>query len=235
MLQLVPKGAKYSFGVDFSLSLDARALTRVADASYGAEEGDRRAAASALVSADMKGLIKKNIRYLKSCFVKNAADLRSQILTAGAEAANAAERRAALARALEDAELGTASVEGAARREAETGDARLGDGIADIARTAAAAAERRVAAAGATARAKELSPGVLAELAASISSLEAAQSAERQRMSDLIARCLLRVSEHKQATRAKLDAAAAAAITLKQRAVDQEVLRNSRLTAAIGF
>lgn len=61
MLQLVPKGAKYSFGVDFSLSLDPRALERVAAPAYGADEGDRRAAASALVGADMKGVIKKNM------------------------------------------------------------------------------------------------------------------------------------------------------------------------------
>ena len=61
MLQLVPKGAKYSFGVDFSLSLDTRALERVSAPNYGADEGDRRAAASALVGSDMKGVIKKNM------------------------------------------------------------------------------------------------------------------------------------------------------------------------------
>jgi hypothetical protein len=231
MLQLVPKGAKYSYGVDFSLSLDARALTRVADAAYGTDEGDRRAAASALVSADMKGVIKKNIRYLKTCFVKSAADLRGCILSAGTEATAASERRAALARALEDAELGTVSVEAAIRREAEAADARLAEGAADVARTAAAAAERRSAAVGAAARAKELSPGVLAELSASISSLEAAQAAERQRMSDLIARCLLRVSEYKQTTRAKLDAGAAAAIVAKKRAIEAEAARHTRLSA----
>ncbi len=232
MLQLVPKGAKYSFGVDFSLSLDVRALERVAAPAYGADEGDRRAAASALVGADMKGVIKKNIRYLKTCFVKNASDLRTGILGAATEAAEGGERRAALVRAIEDAEAATAALEATARREAEAGDARLAEGAAEIARCAVGCADRRAAAAAAAARAKELSPGVLAELAASIASLEASQLAERQRMSDLVARCLLRVSEHKQATRAKLDAAAAAVITAKNRMAAAEADREARLARA---
>jgi SMC interacting uncharacterized protein involved in chromosome segregation len=188
MLQLVPKGAKYSFGVDFSLSLDTRALERVAAPSYGSDEGDRRTAASALVGADMKGVIKKNIRYLKTCFVKNASDLRTSILSSTTEASECNERRATLVRCIEEMETSTAVLETTARREAEAGDARLAEGAAEIARCAANCTDRRSTAATAASRAKELSPAVLAELAASIASLEASQHAERQRMSDLIAR-----------------------------------------------
>ncbi len=235
----MPRGAKWSSNVDFTLRIDERALDAVgsgsgcSSSSSGGSGQDvaseRRALASGLLGADMKSVIKLNLRFLKTQLVKHQAAVKSSVGATGEEVAGAAEKRAALLRTVGEAEAALATLEAAARREAEAGDARLAEGAGALAGARGECAQRRSSAEEAAGSAGELSAGVLRELRASIASMEAAQRTERQRMSDLVARCLLRVSEHKQETRTRVDNAAAAVITAKNRVGVAEGERAGRM------
>lgn len=246
----MPRGAKWSAGVDFTLRLEESALERVTlggrsgsgsssgiGSSSGSEGeaalddgGERRAASNELLGGvDMKGVIKTNLRFLKTSLVKAAGGVRAGIAGAGEEVEGALSRREACLKALEAAMAGVAGAEAGLRREAEAGEVAAGAAAAaagEARKTAEAARERAM---GAASGAGELGPGVLVQLGASIDAMEGAQVGERQRLSDLVARCLLRVSEHKQGARTRLDGAAAAVIAAKQRVGCVEAEREARL------
>jgi len=232
-LQLVPRGAKWSSNVDFTLRLDESALDKVSLGLGGGVDlgSERRAASNALLGgADMKGVIKNNLRFLRTTLIKHQTMVRTSMASIAEEIERGCETKAQVLRGVGDAETAVASIEASARREAEAGDSKIAEASAAIAAARAVCDSKRQAADSAGSAAGELSPGVLADLEASISSMEVSQRAERQRLSDLVARCLLRVSEHKQSCRTRLDCAAAAVINTKQRVACVEAEREARIS-----
>ena len=182
----------------------------------------------------MKQGVKRGLRFLRTVITKTMTDARTGAGATAGEAAELGEKRAALGAAIADSELGSGALEAAARRESEALAARAAEGAARLEEAARARDAKRGAAATAATAAAALSPAVLAELSGSIAALEAGQRAERQRMSDCVAACLLKVSEHKQSSRVKLDAAAAALITAKNRLGAAAAEREARMVAGVG-
>jgi len=231
-LQIIPLGAKWSGGQDWGLRLDERALAErvAANPAYGLADGDRRAAAGALLGAeDFKGGQKAWLRKLKAGLASNADKARASIRRELEAIADAGERRGEATRAAEEAEAAAAQLEAAARREAEAGELRAREQAAELARCEAARDERRAQLEAARAQARELGPAVLGELAAAVRHLAAHQEREREAVKDAASRAALRVVEHVQRVRALLEHASAAGITARNRQSVAEAERDARI------
>lgn len=231
-LQLIPKGAKYSLGRDFTLRLNDRALERAASTAFGSRgDADVKEASYELLGANMKATVKADIRQLRAHLMDKSKSERSSIMAAEDGISDAQRRKADMLRAKEDAERAVATAEVAVSKETELAEARLAEGAAEIAKVAESRDARRAACVAAEASAKELSAAVLAELSKAIASMQAAQASERQRMTDLICRTMLRVSEHKSSIQAMLTAAAGTVVTARDQQASMEGDRSARIAA----
>jgi hypothetical protein len=230
-IQIVPVGAKWSAGTDWSLRIVEAALDRAASPDYGlGGPDDKKAAAYALLGCDNFKLgQKEHIKRLKAALSQKAEGGRGAIRREHDGISDLQERRAELSRLLSDAEAAAASLEASCKREAEAGEARLRDGANDMSRAESLRNEKRAALAAAQAAARELSPSVLGELAAAIRHSILAQERERDAIKDVASRMALRVTEHTQRVKSMLEHAAATVITAKNRQVAVEAERGARI------
>lgn len=234
-LQMIPKGAKYSMGCDFSLHVDERALGACAEPKHGSSEGDLKAVAYALLGQDMKVGIKEKIRYLRGLLVKKAADSRGATLDTGDACAELSRARETIAKALAEAEATQAAAAAAVQAEAAAVAARLADGSGELSKAESLRAQKRAEMLQAASSRAELSAAVLAELESSIEHMAAAQAGERARLADAVSRLVVRIEEHRRSVVQRLAACAISAQSFKEGQKLQEAARAARLIAPIAL
>lgn len=228
-LQVVPSNAKWSGNRDWSIHINERALERANNPDYGKPDDTKQAAYALLSCENFKLGQKDYFRKLRSGLISKAEMGRAAIRKEADGVAELAEKRAELTRALTEAEADTINFESKAKREVENGETRLKEGAIEMTKAESLRNEKRIHLSNAQASARELSPAVLAELAAAIRHSIAAQEREREYIKDMASRMALRVTEHTQRVKSTLEHASAAMITSKNRQISIETERATRI------
>lgn len=231
-LQIIPVGAKWSGGQDWSLRIDERALIDkvAANPSFGYGGDDKRQAAYALLGCtDFKNGQKEWLRRLRQGLTTNAEKAKGNIRKELDMIADATEKRSDKVRLAEDASSSAAQIEAAVRRETESGELRLRDQGEELARAELARDEKRAQLDAALAAARELGPSVLGELSAAIRHMAAQQTREKESIKDTASRMALKVVEHVQHVKSLMEHASASSITAKNRQAVIEAERDSRI------
>ena len=231
-LQIIPVGAKWSGGQDWSLRIDERALIDkvAANPSFGYGGDDKRQAAYALLGcSDFKNGQKEWLRRLRQGLTTNAEKAKGNIRKELDMIADANEKRSDKVRLAEDASSSAAQIEAAVRRETESGELRLRDQSEELARAESIRDEKRAQLDAALVAARELGPSVLGELSAAIRHMAAQQTREREAIKDTASRMALKVVEHVQHVKSLMEHASASSISAKNRQAVIEAERDSRI------